>query len=122
MRWRRGVEHHPDFHYDLVADVQAGDPERAFDLFVDCSWVDEHRTIRVHPGVVVRIDRARVVGIHKSAIHHVILVEPEPIIGSGVRAPTGAEFNRATLRTWSATHRDHRLERHDLTEVHAFPA
>src|SRR5439155_1817031 len=36
MSWRRGIEDHPNFHDDLVADVQTGDPEGALDLLVDC--------------------------------------------------------------------------------------
>src|SRR5207244_2576491 len=54
---------------------------------------------------------------HESAIHHVILVEPELVVGGGVRGPTGAEFNPAPFRARTATHPDHDLERHDLTET-----
>src|SRR5206468_7711788 len=100
--------------HDPVAAVQTGNPERALNRLGNGSRVDHHRTVRFHPGVVVRINRAGVGGIHESAIDHVICVVAEPVVGSGVGAPGGGEFDRAVFIARAAAGLDHDFEGHDL--------
>src|SRR5690349_3056863 len=103
MSWHCRIEDYPDLDDDLITAIESRDAESPSNRLVDGARIYDRRTVRFHSGIVVGVNRARISGIHKGAIDHVIGVVSKTVIRSRIGAPVGCEFDRAVFQIGRAS-------------------